>query len=646
MIEQNAMIGGASSQLREYLGVMRRYVRSILAITAIVAIVAGVVSFGLAPKYVSEAKLLVSAVSLVSNQPAQQIAPDMDTEREVATSLAVAQLAAQSLNLSLTTSQIQQSLLKRIKVTSTTTTQILTFHYTAGSQRIAQSRAAAFTDAYLVFRRDQVVNHLAAAQTSLQGRIDSLAAQLRQVNLDIARTRDPNLIASLQGQAHTLVDELGFLEANRGSLITPDQLSVGAVVEQATFPLHPATSRIRNIILAVLVGLMLGIGTAFLRDRLDDRLRNRAEVETAIHAPVLGVLPFAPTRAAIGASIGAARAHGMVPDAFRALRTGLLFAAGRADAKTFLITSPLPEDGKTTTVANLGLSLALAGKRVILISADMRRPRLHKLFRATNDFGLTNVLAGERAPFDGLIILPDLLFLPSGPSPSNVIDLLDSEAMKGLLATYRKNVDVVLIDGGPILGGPDAMTLAPLVDAVLLVMNAKQTTRSAAQRARKQLELVNARIMGTVLYDPADGANDNYYYYSDNFTASDAARHGNGHSNGSPAHAPSFETPRPERSEQPIRPERHESSRPTPLVEQPTVAPSPGLRQQIDLRHVQPATPSDPIGPQPASVPDRWARPTTTTNGTPPTAANDAVPDRPASPAGAERAGDPSRDRG
>jgi capsular exopolysaccharide synthesis family protein len=286
----------------------------------------------------------------------------------------------------------------------------------------------------------------------------------------------------------------------------------------------------------------------------------------------------------------------MVPDAFRALRTGLLFAAARADAKTFIVTSPLAEEGKTTTVASLGLSLAQAGKRVILISADLRRPRLHKLFGCENNFGLTNILAGEREPFDGLIILPGIVLLPSGPSPANVIDLLDSDAMKKLLATFRANVDFVLIDTGPVLSAPDAMVLAPLVDAVLVVANAQQTTRSAAQRARKQLELVNARVIGTVLYDPADQAEENYY--DDYYSFSSPEPSGNGKPHGNSASAPRVEPEqRPPATNAPPQPERHETARQAPWARETPPASSPAAPSsssaapsEIDLRRTQPAT--------------------------------------------------------
>ena len=515
MREQNLPVGGGASQLREYVHVLRRYARSIIAITVLVVVAAGALSFVMPAKYESDAKVLVKPITLVSGQPNNQIAPNMNTEQQIATSLAVATIAADSLHLKLTPQQITNTFLKKLKVSTNADTEILNFAYTARTATLAQSRAAAFADAYLQFRRNQVVDDLTNAQISFQQRIDALNAQLASTNRQLSDTRDPGAQDRLRTVSNQLIDEIGFLQGQTGLLVTPTELGVGAIVEPATLPIRPVTSHVRDLALAVLVGLVLGVGIAFLRDRLDDRLRSRNEVESVMHAPVVGVLPFVPRRGTAGLTVASSREHGVVPDAFRALRTGLMFTASRMSGKTFVVTSPVPEDGKTTTVANLGLSLAQAGKKVILISADLRRPRLHQLFGCTNDIGLTSVLAGERMPWEALVALQtrNLLLLPSGPSPSNVIDLLDSEAMRKLLAEFRVSVDYVLIDTGPVLGAADAMALAPLVDGVLVVMNAQQTTRSAANRTRKQLELVNARVMGTVLYDASEAGGYGYYYY-------------------------------------------------------------------------------------------------------------------------------------
>ena len=232
MREHIAMPGVPTSQLHMYLRVLRRYARSIFAMTAAVMVVAGVVSFRLPSTYFSEAKILVKPVSLESNQPGNVTAPNMETEQQVAKSLVVAQLAAKSLNLSLTPDQIQQLLLKNLRVTSTANTEILDITYTAKSPSLARSRAGAFSDAYLQFRRDQVVNDLTSAQGSLQERIDALGSQLTQVNTLLAHTRDPDRVATLRAQANSLIQGIGFLQGNIGSLLTPEQLAVGAVTEQ------------------------------------------------------------------------------------------------------------------------------------------------------------------------------------------------------------------------------------------------------------------------------------------------------------------------------------------------------------------------------------------------------------------------------
>jgi capsular exopolysaccharide synthesis family protein len=515
-VRDQTQLEAGAPQLREYLRIVRRRARSIVAITVLVMAAAGALSFVLPPKYISESKVLVRAIAPVSGQPENTIAPNMNTEQQIATSVAVAQLAAQRLHLVMSQEQLTKVFLKGLKVGTDGQTEILDVKYSARTPSLAQSRAAAFAEAYLDYRRNQVTSDLTNAGASFQQRIDALNTQLAQVDRQLGAAKAEETQATLRARSNSLIGAIAVLEGNLASLAAPTDLAVGDIVQDATLPDHPATSHVRNLILAGLVGLALAIGIAFLRDRLDDRLRGRGEVEAVMRAPVIGVMPFGPRRGTAGLALGAAREHGAVPDAFRALRTGFLFVTSRISAKTIVVTSPLPEDGKTTTVANLGLSLAQTGKKVIMVSADLRRPRLHQLFGVKNDLGLTNVLAGERVPWEGLIALHtrNLLLLPSGPSPANVIDLLDSEPMRKLLAEFRGGVDYVLIDTGPIIGAADAMALAPLVDAVLLVANGQQTTRSAATRTRKQLELVNARVLGTVLYDPAEESDYSYYDYS------------------------------------------------------------------------------------------------------------------------------------
>ena len=156
--------------------------------------------------------------------------------------------------------------------------------------------------------------------------------------------------------------------------------------------------------------------------------------------------------------------------------------------------------------------------------------------------------------------------------------------MRKLVERFRRSFDFVLIDTGPVLGSPDAMALAPLVDAVLVVVNSKQTTRSAALRARKQLELVDARVMGTVLYDPGDEADEDYYGNYEPYSFVRGEPSGNGEVHGTAISAPRAEPQRPPSTDTRRQPERYEAPRQAPPVQGTTSSPSPDVRPEIDLR--------------------------------------------------------------
>ncbi len=183
-----------------------------------------------------------------------------------------------------------------------------------------------------------------------------------------------------------------------------------------------------------------------------------------------------------------------------------------------MVTSPHAGEGKSVTTANLGVALAQAGKRVILISADLRKPRLHQFFRLANHTGLTNVLSGEVSPWQAVrnTLVENLQVMPSGPVPENPAEMLGSNAMGDLLSVPSEMADYVLVDAAPVLAVADAATLAPLVDAVLFVVDAQRTHRGAVEQARRQLEQVNAKIIGAVLnnFDPSKAGAYSYYRYS------------------------------------------------------------------------------------------------------------------------------------
>jgi capsular exopolysaccharide synthesis family protein len=193
----------------------------------------------------------------------------------------------------------------------------------------------------------------------------------------------------------------------------------------------------------------------------------------------------------------------------------LLFAAARHGFKTVMITSPDAGEGKSAITANLGLTLARMGKRITLVSADLRRPRLHSFFRCSNFAGLVSVLQGHRSLAETLLHPPgireNLRLLPSGPPHKHSAELLGSEAMKEVLDELAKTSDLVVIDATPLLPVADALALARLVDAIVVVADSQTTTTGAVQRARQRLDQVEGPVIGCVLnrYDAPYGG---YHY--------------------------------------------------------------------------------------------------------------------------------------
>lgn len=188
-------------------------------------------------------------------------------------------------------------------------------------------------------------------------------------------------------------------------------------------------------------------------------------------------------------------------EAYRTLRTNILFSSLDRPLRTLLATSSAPDEGKSSTLANLAVTMAQAEQRVLLVDCDLRRPSLHTLFGLTNERGLTSAIL---APEDGLLpiqptVVPGLQLLTSGPLPPRPADLLGSRRMGTLIEQLSASADIVLFDTPPVVAVTDAAVLAPRVDGVLLVLHAGQTRRDRAREARRLLEKVKAHIVGVVL---------------------------------------------------------------------------------------------------------------------------------------------------
>ncbi len=286
----------------------------------------------------------------------------------------------------------------------------------------------------------------------------------------------------------------------------------------------------QKMMLGLLVGLGLAIVAAFFLEYLDQTIKTSADVERALEVPVLGLIPLEAKPQQVGAP---ANGHGrrrqnlplvslMNPDhpateAYRTLRTNVTFVnAEQQQLQLIVVTSPGPGEGKSTTAANLAITLAQQGSRALLVDADLRRPLVHRAFSLVQEPGLTDVLVGNAQLREAIRpnVVPKLDVLPAGALPPNPSELLGSEAMHRLLEQLRAQYEVIIFDTPPTLAVTDATVLGASSDAVILVVRAGETEEVAAQRALQQLRRVQARVAGTVLNGIRKERDRYYNYYS------------------------------------------------------------------------------------------------------------------------------------
>ena len=294
------------------------------------------------------------------------------------------------------------------------------------------------------------------------------------------------------------------------------------MVDRAEVPRSPIRPKKGlNILLAMVVGLTLGIGTAFFFDYLDNTIKVPEDIKDYLQIPYLGPVPaFAGTG---DSNIQRAHADDLVlikapkstaSESYRGLRTSILFSSPDKEPQVIIIGSAGPQEGKTVTSANIAIAMAQAGNRVLIIDGDMRRPRLHRLFGVSRDPGLSNILVGN-CELDKAVVatdIPNLDFLPCGPIPPNPSELIGSDAMSRLLDLLRTRYDRVIIDSPPITAVTDTVVLSKKVDGVAVVIRAADTPKELIRSGVEQLRTVNAHILGAIL-NVVDMSGEGYYYY-------------------------------------------------------------------------------------------------------------------------------------
>jgi len=406
---------------------------------------------------------------------------------------------------------------------------------TAAKTAMEQEAAKVIEESMKAVDKDAVSGALVSLRSQLE-------AKRREEAQALAAYEKESAQANVDGQAETRLTTLKRqIQTNRNLLDTyiqrqqeqtlaiantePDNIKVA---DEAGAAAKVGPQRARNITIAFLLSLVAGIGLAFLMDYLDDSVKTSDDISRHLGLPTLALIPHysvGSNRKLLAAGNGAAgpgtglitleERQSPMAEAYRHLRTSLLFSSAGKPPQSILVTSSQPSEGKTTTAVNTAITLAQSDADVVIIDCDLRRPRLHNYFDLENTKGLTNYLSGERNT-DNLIKqcrdLPRLKVITSGPIPPNPTELLSSNEMRNLLQFLRGRYKHVIIDSPPAISFTDAAILSTQVDGVVLVAMANKSSIHLMRRFKQRLGTIGARIYGVVLNGLKSGSIEYDYY--------------------------------------------------------------------------------------------------------------------------------------
>lgn len=513
--------------LKDYLAVLRRR-RRVVALSVVAAVaVALLISLLTTPRYEARTELLLqrTASEELLVDELGQVRSAADAERELNNEIrliesqSVREAVADAYDGPLDVDDVTAS------ASASDSNDVIEVTLESTEPAAAADLVNLYADTYIEVRRQGKLDDLLAASDDIQTRLDDLREQIAEISqpLDEANARVAAAPAGsadradLEEQRQTVLaqvlPQLAPLQSRESSLrgqleqleVTQDLSQAGgvdvlAVAEEPDAPVAPNAAA--NLVVGGLVGLLAGIALAFVHERMDDSVRSKDTVEQMSGLPTLGVIPKGADGAATIDLIALESPAAPAAEAYRLLRTSVRFLGLDSSMRTLLVTSAAASEGKTVTAANLAVALAQGDEQVLLIAADLRRPRLHEMFGAPQSPGLTSVLLGEASATSTVFAVeevPGLHLMPPGPAPPNPAELLDSARTRDLITALGEGYDTVIIDSPPVLPVTDAQVLSRVADGVLLVVAHGETSKRGLARAIELLGQVDAPVVGTVL---------------------------------------------------------------------------------------------------------------------------------------------------
>jgi non-specific protein-tyrosine kinase len=505
-------------ELRQYYFIIRRWLWLIAVCTVLGAGAAFLVSQRTTPVYQASATLLVQRAPSGDGSDYQDILTSERLARtysEMLKGRPVMEDVIERLGLR----ERPEDLAGRLSVELVRDTQLIRLNVEHTEPAQAARVANAVADAFVARIEGLQQQRYAESMGSLRQEIDDLARLIEETERKIEdlgvvvgeaeaaeEARLEGILAGYRNTYSTLVQNYESMRVTAAR--TADDVTL---YEEANAPRSPVRPRaMMNTALAGVVGAMIGLGTAFLIEYLDDSIRSPRDVEQATGLETVGTIGRS---SAEGELVVAQQPLSPVAEGFRKLRTNMEFLGIEGELRSVLVTSPGPREGKSTVAANLAAAAAQAGRFVILVEGDLRQPGAGRAFKRASSVGLTNALLEGR--LNGKIQATEvkgLRFLAAGEEPPNPAEMLGSRRMREILEDLVAEADLVIIDSAPVLPVADSVVLGQQVDGVLLVVDVGRTRRSAAEQAVEGLRQAGANVVGAVLNNVTSGSGSYTYY--------------------------------------------------------------------------------------------------------------------------------------
>jgi capsular exopolysaccharide synthesis family protein len=513
--------------LRRSLGILIHWAWLILLVAVLAGIAGYVVSNRQTRIYEATTTILIEETANTSGQTDYNSILTSErrarTYAQLLTSTPLLEAVVKELGLSMNAT----ALADRIVVQPVRDTQLIRVRVQDSDAERGASIANTLVQLFITQRQSVQSSRFAASKESLQQQIEVLNQQIAQTEARLQELGTDEQAQTERAQQETLLAQYrqsygSLLQSFEQIRISEAQASANIVQEEpARAPGVLVSPRIMlTTVLAAILSVLVTVGLIFVRELVDDTVKDPQTLSATLGLPILGQLARIQREQATG-SVVAAEPRSPVSESYRALRTNIEFASVDHPTRTLLVTSASPADGKSTTAVNLAAVMGQGGRQVVLVDADLRRPTLHKKLGLTNRAGLSDLFVQAKLQLDAVIrrtSLDNVSVITAGSLPPNPAELMGAQKMVDILAEIEKGTDTTIVDSPPITVVTDAAILAARVDGVILVVRSGKTRLAACSHALEQLQRGGAHVLGVVVNDmPLSrvgyGYGQSYYHY-------------------------------------------------------------------------------------------------------------------------------------